>query len=70
VFALPDDLKTSLLQGSNSIEVVDPWDFWHGLDCHPYLANILTFHEFVDCREIFSNGILNILERFFLGGPL
>jgi len=42
----------------------------HDLDRHPYLTNILPFHQLIYRAQILSNSILNILKGFFFSSAL
>lgn len=70
VLPLTHDAKADLLQSVNGIEMIDSRKSLAQLDSHPHFADILTADEIVDRRQVLTNGISDVFERFCFGCAL
>jgi hypothetical protein len=66
VLALPADPESNLLEGPNSVEMIDTRDARHRL-CDLDLAYIGMLEELIPNREVLSDSIANVLEGFGFG---
>ena len=70
VLALPGNAKARLLQSSYGVLMVDASNSWHVLRSDFDLADDRALEKVIPHREVFLDRVLDVLERFFLGGAL
>lgn len=50
--------------------MIDAWNIGHRLNSYFYFSDISIAEGFINCCQIFLNGILNVFKRLFLSFSL
>jgi hypothetical protein len=72
VLALAGDSETGLLERTHGLLVIDARDLRQrlGSDGDVDFADLRVAEQLVDDGQVVGDGVLDVLERLFLGGPL
>lgn len=70
MLALPKHVEAGLLQSSHGVLVVDAGDLRHASGCDFYFSSSGVLEKLIARVEVFLNGGLYVLERFFFCGAL
>src|SRR5260370_25532959 len=67
VLSLANNLKACLFQGTHRLQVIDARDSGHGLHLNLDFADFRALEAVFQSGKVFADGILDVVERFFLG---
>ena len=70
VLALAHYSKPGFFERAHGVKVIDAWDLGQDLEDYFDFANVLAAQLIVDDRQILTDRVLNVFERFRLGGAL
>jgi hypothetical protein len=68
--ALTRDPETSLFEGTYRVEVIDARNLGQWLHRYLDFSNFFAFELLSNYREVFSDRIANVLQRFGFRSPL
>src|SRR5260370_38920491 len=67
VLSLANNLKACLFQGTHRLQMIDACDSGHGLHLNLDFTDFRALEAVFQSGEVFADGILDVVERFFLG---
>jgi len=70
MLALARDPKSSFLEGSHGIQMIDAWNLGQGLHRDFDFANFFALELFFNYREVLLDRVPNILQSLRFRGPL
>jgi hypothetical protein len=70
VLSLSSNPKLDLLQGANRSQVVDPWVVAASLSLDFNFANQMPLTQFVDDRQVFLQGVADVIHCLLLVNAL